>query len=63
MVTVCRTLGIPCRSLTNFSSAHDADNTCTIDRYFDEAGNSLRNFTNDSVWSVYNGFQVFLGMA
>ncbi|PVD20987.1 hypothetical protein C0Q70_19151 [Pomacea canaliculata] len=53
MFAVCRTLGIPCRSLTNFSSAHDADNTCTIDRYFDEAGNSLRNFTNDSVWNFH----------
>ncbi|XP_068992552.1 hemocyte protein-glutamine gamma-glutamyltransferase-like [Neodiprion pinetum] len=32
--TVCRALGLPARSVTNLTSAHDGDNTLSIDRYF-----------------------------
>ncbi|PVD20985.1 hypothetical protein C0Q70_19149 [Pomacea canaliculata] len=53
LTTVCRALGIACRSLTNFNSAHDTDNTCTIDRYYDEEGNRLRDFSEDDNWNFH----------
>ena len=44
-----RTLGIPARPITNFSSAHDADANRAIDHYFDERGRPL-DMSSDSVW-------------
>ena len=40
-VTVCRALGLPCRSVTNFVSAHDTNCSLTIDKFFDEDGEEL----------------------
>ena len=47
---VCRALGLPCRSVTNFDSAHDTDNTCTIDCYYSEDGDELSSMKSDSIW-------------
>ena len=41
VTTLCRAIGIPCRSVTNFASAHDTDNTMTIDAYVDENNEDL----------------------
>nr|KAG5707194.1 hypothetical protein BaRGS_017878 [Batillaria attramentaria] len=58
--TVCRALGLPCRSVTNFDSAHDTDNTCTIDHYFDDEGNRLTSMGHDSVWNFHVWNEVWI---
>ena len=34
LTTVCRALGLPCRSVSNFVSGHDTNSSLTIDRFF-----------------------------
>ncbi|XP_036002670.1 protein-glutamine gamma-glutamyltransferase 2 [Fundulus heteroclitus] len=72
MCTVMRFFGIPCRVVTNFDSAHDENNSLTIDEYFDEYGlKSTEGIWNFHVWvegwmkrpdlnrgSKYDGWQV-----
>lgn len=49
-VAVCRALGIPARSVTNFSSAHDTEGSITVDIHFDSKGEPIDEFNADSVW-------------
>jgi len=49
-MAVCRSLGIPARSVTNFASAHDCDGSITIDSYWDESGKPMEDLNEDSVW-------------
>ncbi|XP_066442823.1 protein-glutamine gamma-glutamyltransferase E-like [Eleutherodactylus coqui] len=72
LCSVFRSLGIPCRVVTNFSSAHDTNENLSIDTYYDYEGNNLGG--DDSIWnfhvwveawmarpdigSYYNGWQV-----
>nr|KAG5707190.1 hypothetical protein BaRGS_017874 [Batillaria attramentaria] len=60
LTAVCRALGLPCRSVTNFDSAHDTDSTCTIDRYFDDEGNKLKDMGHDSIWNFHVWNEVWL---
>jgi len=46
-----RVLGIPCRVVTNFNSAHDTNANLVIEEYYSETGKKL-NLTKDSIWSV-----------
>lgn len=52
LLSVLRILGIPARSVTNFSSAHDTNRNRTIDEYYDEDGEKLSYLSSgsDSVW-------------
>ena len=52
LLTVLRVLGIPARSVTNFSSAHDTNRNRTIDEYYSESGEKISYLSSgsDSVW-------------
>lgn len=60
LTTVCRALGLPTRSVTNFDSAHDTDSTCTIDKYFNEKDEPMRYMTRDSIWNFHVWNEVWL---
>ncbi|XP_074537667.1 protein-glutamine gamma-glutamyltransferase 2-like [Halichoeres trimaculatus] len=49
--TVSRALGIPCRVVTNFGSAHDSDANLLIENLYDENGERLSS--GDSVWNFH----------
>ncbi|KAM4588276.1 transglutaminase 5, like isoform 2-T2 [Odontesthes bonariensis] len=52
MCTVMRVLGIPCRVVTNFNSAHDTNANLVIEEYYSETGKKL-NLTKDSIWNFH----------
>ncbi|XP_013398584.1 protein-glutamine gamma-glutamyltransferase K isoform X1 [Lingula anatina] len=52
LCTLCRAVGIPCRSVTNFESAHDSDGSVTIDVHWNEAGEPVEEL-NDSIWNFH----------
>uniref|UniRef100_A0A3Q2FDE6 Protein-glutamine gamma-glutamyltransferase 2 n=1 Tax=Cyprinodon variegatus TaxID=28743 RepID=A0A3Q2FDE6_CYPVA len=49
--TVSRALGIPCRVVTNFGSAHDTDANLVIERLYDENGDRISG--DDSIWNFH----------
>ncbi|XP_013382446.1 hemocyte protein-glutamine gamma-glutamyltransferase isoform X2 [Lingula anatina] len=53
VTTVCRCLGIPCRSVTNFSSAHDTDGNITLSAYMDAEGEYIDSWCSDSLWNFH----------
>lgn len=52
VTTLCRALGIPTRSVTNFESAHDTDASMTIDFHWNEEDEPIDKM-NDSVWNFH----------
>ncbi|WAR12579.1 TGMH-like protein [Mya arenaria] len=53
LTSVCRALGIPARSVTNFSSAHDTDGSISIDKHFNTDGEPLEEYNSDSIWNFH----------
>lgn len=64
VTTVCRALGMPARSVTNFSSAHDTDCSLTIDTVMCENENGgmdrIPELSNDSVWNFHVWNEVWM---
>lgn len=48
--SVSRALGIPCRVVTNFMSAHDTNSNLVLERYFDLNG---RNVGREMLWNFH----------
>ncbi|ELU14710.1 hypothetical protein CAPTEDRAFT_122859, partial [Capitella teleta] len=53
VTSVARALGLPARSVTNFSSAHDCDGSITIDCHWKPDGTPLEEYNQDSVWNFH----------
>ncbi|XP_077293635.1 hemocyte protein-glutamine gamma-glutamyltransferase-like [Arctopsyche grandis] len=58
VTTVCRALGIPSRVVSNLVSAHDANSSLTVDKYYDENMEELNFDPNnpmgeDSIWNYH----------
>lgn len=58
--TVCRALGIPSRSVTNFASAHDTHNSLTIDQFYNDEGDPIERLNVDSVWNFHVWNEVWM---
>ena len=55
--SVSRALGIPCRVVTNFGSAHDSDANLLIENLYDEDGERISE--GDSIWWVCGRHSAF----
>ncbi|XP_034835150.1 hemocyte protein-glutamine gamma-glutamyltransferase-like [Maniola hyperantus] len=58
VTTVCRALGIPSRVVSNLVSAHDANSSLTVDKYYTETMDELDFDPNnpqgaDSIWNYH----------
>ncbi|XP_067651179.1 annulin-like [Haliotis asinina] len=58
---VCRAIGLPCRSVTNFSSAHNTDmSRLSIDIIRRQVGNKTEEVKHDSVWNFHVWNEVYM---
>ncbi|KAK6174756.1 hypothetical protein SNE40_017973 [Patella caerulea] len=60
LTTICRALGIPARSVTNFASAHDTDGSVSIDIHFDPSGEADERRNADSIWNFHVWNEVWM---
>ncbi|XP_037873667.1 hemocyte protein-glutamine gamma-glutamyltransferase [Bombyx mori] len=51
VTAVCRALGIPSRVVSNLVSAHDANSTLTVDKYYSENMEEMESV--DSIWNYH----------
>ncbi|XP_066587609.1 annulin isoform X2 [Prorops nasuta] len=60
LATICRTLGLPCRVITNYSSAHDTQNSLTVDYFVDNEGRIMEELNSDSIWNFHVWNEVWM---
>ncbi|KAK9887114.1 hypothetical protein WA026_020561 [Henosepilachna vigintioctopunctata] len=65
VTTVCRALGIPSRVVSNLVSAHDANSSLTIDKYYDKDDEPIEEDPNnpygeDSIWNYHVWNEVYM---
>lgn len=53
LTTLCRAIGIPARTITNYASAHDTHSSLTVDYFLDEEGKVLEDLNSDSIWNFH----------
>lgn len=58
--TVCRALGIPCRSVTVFAAAQDSEGSNTIDKFFDYDNQPLEFLNTDRIWDYHIWNEVWI---
>lgn len=52
LCTVSRALGLPCRVITNYNSAHDTNGNLSIEEYYDVNGEPVME-SDDSIWNFH----------
>lgn len=57
---VCRALGIPARTVTNYYSAHDTHASVTVDQFVDVNGKPVDKLNTDSVWNFHVWNEVWM---
>ncbi|XP_073827498.1 transglutaminase isoform X2 [Musca autumnalis] len=60
LTTIARTLGIPSRIVTCYSSAHDTQASLTVDIFIDENNKKLDAETTDSIWNYHVWNEVWM---
>ncbi|XP_018564308.1 annulin [Anoplophora glabripennis] len=60
LTTISRALGIPARTITNYSSAHDTQNSLTVDYFMDENGSVMEELNSDSIWNFHVWNEVWM---
>ncbi|XP_035710698.1 annulin isoform X2 [Folsomia candida] len=53
VTSICRAIGIPCRPVTNYQSAHDTQSSVTVDYFLDDDGKPIEKLNTDSVWNFH----------
>ncbi|CAK9297583.1 unnamed protein product [Gordionus sp. m RMFG-2023] len=51
--TILRALGIPCRTITNFNSAHDTNKNLVVDVIYNERMEIQEEISPDSIWNYH----------
>jgi len=46
--------------VTNYQSAHDTHSSITVDRFFDEEGEPIKDLNTDSIWNFHSWNEVWI---
>lgn len=58
--TFCRALGIPCRTVSNYVSAHDCHHNLTVDKFHDCNGDLKDDVEQDTIWNFHVWNEVWM---